>query len=206
MIVQLFNCALYCSSPGTVARSPSSHRLQENRRVGSAEKSLTSPASKFPTIDDMDFYDFPLVGEMRKAFGFGGNLGALKSVTQNGHALPGPKAITFVRNHDIDRGQAKDGGLGGDVPAKFDVGWDDTEEKLNRTDVKLAYAFTFGREDGLPYVFVDMPTAAKFSGMTSLMMKTSPRESDSITSVSLRQQVRSGPISGEWRPVGHRRH
>jgi hypothetical protein len=63
--------------------------------------------------------------------------------------------VTFVRNHDIDRGQAGDRGL---TDNSFGIGWDAGNKRLNRTDVNLAYAFLFGREAGLPYVFVDMPT------------------------------------------------
>ena len=110
-----------------------------------------------PSID-LDFYDFPLAAQMRQAFKPGGDLKSLKDAQKNKHALPGIRAITFVRNHDIDRGQADDGGIRGDGRETFGIGWDEGNQNLNRTDVNLAYAFIFGREDGFPYVFVDMPT------------------------------------------------
>lgn len=110
-------------------------------------------------IPEMDYYDFPLTKLMRSAFAFGGDLRALKKPATGGLALHGTKAVTFVRNHDIDRGQNNDRGI--EDPGgrnTFGVGWDEGSRALNRTDVYLAYAYLFGREDGLPYVFVDMNT------------------------------------------------
>jgi hypothetical protein len=51
----------------------------------------------------LDFYNFPLVAALREVFGFGGNLALLKEAQGMGRALPGVKAVTFVRNNDIDR-------------------------------------------------------------------------------------------------------
>lgn len=109
-------------------------------------------------IPEMDFYDFPLAKTMREAFAFGGDLRDLKNPKGADRALDGPKAITFVRNHDIDRGQADDRGLDAGGRQTYGVGWDEGSRKLDRTDVRLAYAYLFGREDGLPYVFADMNT------------------------------------------------
>lgn len=109
-------------------------------------------------IPELDFYDFPLTRTMRQAFAFGGDLRTLKSPAAADAALPGPEAVTFVRNHDVDRGQADDRGLEGGGRDLFGVGWNEASDRLNRTDVRLAYAYLFGREDGLPYVFVDMNT------------------------------------------------
>jgi alpha-amylase len=120
---------------------------------------ITPSAANLPEIAELDFYDFPLVAALREAFGFGGNLALLKEAQGVGRALPGVKAVTFVRNHDIDRGQANDRGLddsGGRTT--FGVGWDETHHQLDRTDVALSYAFILGREEGFPYIFVDMPT------------------------------------------------
>ncbi|MDH4081874.1 MAG: alpha-amylase family glycosyl hydrolase [Nitrospira sp.] len=120
---------------------------------------IESSPDRFPDVPELDWYDFPLTKTMRDAFGFGGNLTILKDAAQNKRALSGPKAVTFVRNHDIDRGQADDRGIddsGG--RSTYGVGWDESQKHLNRTDVKLAYSFLLGREDGLPYVFVDMST------------------------------------------------
>jgi Alpha amylase, catalytic domain/Alpha amylase, C-terminal all-beta domain len=62
--------------------------------------------------------------------------------------------VDTVFNHTVD-----DRGLVSDRE-KFGIGWTESSEGgvLDRTDVELAYAFIFGREDGLPYVFVDMNT------------------------------------------------
>jgi hypothetical protein len=90
----------------------------------------------------MDYYDFPLTKTMREAFAFGGDLRRLKDPEAHDEALGGPKAITFVRNHDIDRGQNDDRGLVSDRE-KFGIGWTESSEGgvLDRTDVELAYAF-----------------------------------------------------------------
>ena len=110
---------------------------------------------KFPQTEAIAFYDFPLVATMKEAFGPGGDLDLLRNPAAQHRALPGPKAVTFVRNHDIDRGQADDRGLLGGQDT-FGVGWRGPENELIEPDIVLAYAYVFGREEGLPYVFVDM--------------------------------------------------
>jgi alpha-amylase len=126
---------------------------------GEIIKDRPSHFSAWIAVSEMDYYDFPLTKTMREAFAFGGDLRRLKEPEAHDEALGGPKAITFVRNHDIDRGQNDDRGLVSDRE-KFGIGWTESSGGgvLDRTDVELAYAFIFGREDGLPYVFVDMNT------------------------------------------------
>jgi alpha-amylase len=119
---------------------------------------ITSDASSIPQVDELDFYDFPLAATMKKAFSFGENLNLLKNPALDNRALPGPKAVTFVRNHDIDRSQANDRGLDEGSQNTFGIGWNGRDNPLTDSDVMLAYAYIFGREDGLPYVFVDMTT------------------------------------------------
>ena len=92
-----------------------------------------------------DYYDFPLLNTMRLAFGWDGDLSILENPENAGIALAGQNAITFVSNHDIDRGWA--------VPGE---GMDDPKWRIAKEDRELAYAYIFGREAGLPYVFVDM--------------------------------------------------
>lgn len=126
---------------------------------GEIIKDRPSDFSDWLAIEGMDYYDFPLTRTMREAFGFGGDLRILKNPKAENRALDGPKAITFVRNHDIDRGQNFDRGLDGSGGRQsFGIGWNEGTASLDRIDIDLAYAFIFGREDGLPYVFVDMPT------------------------------------------------
>ena len=125
---------------------------------GEIIKNHPSHFAAWVTIPEMDFYDFPLVKTMREAFAFGGDLRTLKNPKAADNALEGPKAITFVRNHDIDRGQADDRGLDAQGRQTYGVGWNESAHSLDHTDVHLAYAYLFGREDGLPYVFVDMKT------------------------------------------------
>lgn len=125
---------------------------------GEIIKSSTSHFEPWIAIEKMRFYDFPLANMMKEAFAPGGDLTKLKEPKANGRALDGSKAITFVRNHDIDRGQVNDRGLKDGGHREYSVGWDDDWQKPNWTDIHLAYAYIFGREDGLPYVFVDMNT------------------------------------------------
>lgn len=125
---------------------------------GEIIKERPSHFAAWRAIQEMDFYDFPLTKTMREAFAFGGDLRTLKNPKASDQALDGPKAVTFVRNHDIDRGQADDRGLDPGGRQTFGIGWDEAAHTLDRTDVHLAYAYLFGREDGLPYVFVDMNT------------------------------------------------
>jgi alpha-amylase len=125
---------------------------------GEIIKNHPSHFAAWVAIPQMDFYDFPLTKTMREAFAFGGDLRMLKNPKADDKALEGPKAVTFVRNHDVDRGQADDRGLDPGGRQTFGVGWNEDTHSLDRTDVRLAYAYLFGREDGLPYVFTDMNT------------------------------------------------
>jgi alpha-amylase len=93
---------------------------------------------------------------MKQAFGFGGDLDVLRDPAAQHRALPGSKAVTFVRNHDIDRGQARDRGLHEGAQGTYGIGWNGPEAELTEADIVLAYAYIFGRDGGVPYVFVDM--------------------------------------------------
>lgn len=124
--------------------------------VGEIIKDRPSHFQAWLDVPEMDYKDFPLLTTMRDAFAFGGDLRTLKNPKDVDRALPGPRAVTLVRNHDIDRGQADDRGL--TDREKFGIGWRESSKSLDRIDVNLAYAYLFGREDGLPYVFVDMNT------------------------------------------------
>ena len=122
---------------------------------------IESNPQKFPQTEAIAFYDFPLVATMKEAFGFGGDLDVLRNPAGQNRALPGSKAVTFVRNHDIDRGQARDRGLHEGAQSTYGIGWNGPERELTEADILLAYAYIFGREGGVPYVFVDMePTTA----------------------------------------------
>jgi alpha-amylase len=118
---------------------------------------ITSSARSMPRIDALDFYDFPLAATLKRALAFGGDLQALRDPAAHDGALEGSKAVTFVRNHDIDRGQANDRGLDAGSLNTFGVGWNGPDQPLTESDIVLAYAYILGREDGLPYVFADMP-------------------------------------------------
>jgi alpha-amylase len=117
---------------------------------------IEADPQKFPQTDAIAFYDFPLVATMKQAFGFGGDLDVLRNPAAQNRALPGSNAVTFVRNHDIDRGQARDRGLHEGAQSTYGIGWNGSEAELTEADVVLAYAYIFGRDGGVPYVFVDM--------------------------------------------------
>ena len=123
---------------------------------------ITRDPGSLPGSAAIAFYDFPLVATMKEAFQLNGRLDLLKNPASKNRALPGTKAVTFVRNHDIDRGQARDRGLEDDRSQDiFGIGWSGANNRLSESDIVLAYAYIFGREDGLPYVFVDMPTRTR---------------------------------------------
>jgi alpha-amylase len=113
------------------------------------------------TMARLRLYDFALLSTMREAFAPGGDLRILRDPLRHGRALPSPGAVTFVRNHDVERGQANDRGI--DEPAyraRFGVGWDERTRVLDRTSVRLAHAYIFGRADGTPYVLAGMERSA----------------------------------------------
>ena len=126
--------------------------------VGEIIKTQPSHFKAWLNQPAMDYKDFPLLKTMREAFAPGGDLSTLKNPKADDRALEGPRAVTLVRNHDIDRGQASDRGLDPGGLKTFGVGWNEDTPTPDRTDVNLAYAYILGREDGFPYVFVDMNT------------------------------------------------
>jgi alpha-amylase len=117
---------------------------------------IESDPQKFPQTEAIAFYDFPLVATMKLAFSFGGDLDVLRNPAAQNRALPDAKAVTFVRNHDIDRGQARDRGLHEGAQGIYGIGWNGPGGELTEADILLAYGYIFGREGGVPYVFVDM--------------------------------------------------
>jgi len=96
-------------------------------------------------IPQAGFYDFPLLNTIRIAFSENGELSVLENSAKKQKSLHGKNAITFISNHDIDRGWA--------VSSE---GMKDPKWRVLKPDRDLAYAYLFGREGGLPYVFIDM--------------------------------------------------
>lgn len=114
-----------------------------------------------PYLDISGFrlYDFPLLSTLRDAFAPGGDLRRLRGPEAGDGALSPCKAITFVRNHDIERGQCGDHGI--EDPAyriRYGVGWDEARQTLDWTTIRLAHAYLFGRSGGIPYVLASMRT------------------------------------------------
>ena len=82
-------------------------------------------------------YDFPLFAQIRKAFGFGGSMNLLVDPGAYGQALAGSKAITFSVTHDIPLNEG----------FRYQI--------MDPTDEKLANAYVFGRDGGVPLVYSD---------------------------------------------------
>ncbi len=112
-------------------------------------------------VSGLRMLDFPLLSTLREALAPGGDLRVLRDPAAFGRALDPARAVGFVRNHDIERGQANDKGI--DETAyrtRFGVGWDEASGRLDRTSVDLAHAYLFAREGGTPYVLAAMRTEA----------------------------------------------
>ncbi len=82
-------------------------------------------------------YDFPLFNQMFNAFKFGGSMNLLVDPGAYGQALAGHRAITFSVTHDIPLNQGF------------------RHQIMEPTDEKLANAYIFGRDGGLPLVYSD---------------------------------------------------
>ena len=74
---------------------------------------------------------------MRQAFGFGGSMNLLVDPAAYGQALAGNKAITFSVTHDIPLNEG----------FRYQI--------FDPTDEKLANAYVFGRDGGVPLVYSD---------------------------------------------------
>ena len=115
--------------------------------------------AQYGAVPQLRMLDFPLLATLRAAFMLGGDLRILRDAARGGRALTGDRAITFVRNHDIERGQAADKGIEDSAyRARFGVGWNEGARSLDRRAVDLAHAFLFARRDGVPYVLCAMRT------------------------------------------------
>ena len=82
-------------------------------------------------------YDFPLFNQMFNALKFAGSMSSLVDPTAYGQALAGDRAITFSVTHDIPLNQGF------------------RHQIMDETDEKLANAYVFGRDGGLPLVYSD---------------------------------------------------
>ena len=87
-------------------------------------------------IRDIDISDYPLLGTMKQAFGFGGDLRALIDPQSYNGALPGVNAVTFAQTHDTVEGR--------DLYDAFG---------LEERDVMLANAYVLARQDGFPLIY-----------------------------------------------------
>ncbi len=92
-------------------------------------------------IRDIDISDYPLLGTIKQAFSFGGDLRSLIAPQNANGALPGVNAVTFAQTHDTVEG--------GDLYNAYGL-----EEK----DVMLANAYVLARQDGFPLIYRDDAT------------------------------------------------
>ncbi len=105
-----------------------------------ADRTADPALSSYRHLAGLDLMDFPLTRTLMDSFGFGGSLRALRSAQTNGRALEGASSVAFVTNHDV---WGNDSGLG----YRFS----------NFQDELLAHLYILGKNDGLPYVFSELP-------------------------------------------------
>lgn len=90
----------------------------------------------YTEIRDIDISDYPLLGTMKQAFGFGGDLRSLIDPQRDNKALPGINAVTFAQTHDTVEGRDLYNAFG-----------------LEERDVMLANAYVLAREEGFPLIY-----------------------------------------------------
>jgi hypothetical protein len=134
-------------------------RLGDALAFGEGVTDRPGDLAPYCAVPRLRMLDFPLLATLRAAFGPGGDLAILRDAAARGGALAGDRAITFVRNHDIERGQADDKGIEDSAyRARFGVGWNEAAWRLDRRAVDLAQACVFARQGGVPYVLCAMRT------------------------------------------------
>jgi hypothetical protein len=134
-------------------------RLGGAPAVGEMVTDRVSELARYGAIPGLRMFDFPLLATLRAAFAPGGDLRTLCAPAMSGGALPDHAAMTFVRNHDIERGQARDKGIEDSAyRARFGVGWNEATQYLDRAQVDMAHAVLFARRDGVPCVLAAMRT------------------------------------------------
>lgn len=114
-------------------------------------------------------YDFPLVHTMKTAFNYGESLAArLVDPVRSEQALEGNRAVTFVVNHDIPTNGSTFSYLLFDQPSE-----------------QMAFAYIFGRRDGVPYVFSDLGFSPE-TGIESDRFKNYHRRTDMAAMIKFR--------------------
>jgi hypothetical protein len=104
-------------------------------------------------VPGLRLYDFPLLATLRTAFAAEGDLRAWNFDA----ALPGASAISFVRNHDIERGQAGDHGIDEtSYRRRYGVGWNEETGRLDRRVVDLAQTALLAQAGGIPNILSAM--------------------------------------------------
>ena len=89
-------------------------------------------------IRGIDISDYSLLGTLKEAFSYGGDLRSLIDPHAAGKALPGPNAVTFAKTHDTVKGS--------DLYSVYGF-----EER----DGMLANAYVLARQEGLPLIYKD---------------------------------------------------
>lgn len=98
------------------------------------------------TLPEMKFFDFPLLGEIAAALRGEQAMSSLAPEGQWVEPLPATASVMLLRNHDLDRGEAKQG-----------EGIDDARYRIDEHAWQLADTALFGMGRGVPYVFVNHP-------------------------------------------------
>ncbi|MDJ0632320.1 MAG: alpha-amylase family protein [Xenococcaceae cyanobacterium MO_188.B29] len=89
-------------------------------------------------IHDLDVSDYALLGTLKNAFSFGGDLRSLIDPASFGGALTGSEAVTFAKTHDTVEG--------GDLYNYYG---------FNPQDQMLANAYILARSEGIPLIYRD---------------------------------------------------
>ena len=134
-------------------------RLEGMPVVGEAVTAEVADLAPYCAVAGLRMFDFPLLATMRAAIAPNGDLRTLTAPSASGKALPDHAAMTFVRNHDIERGQANDKGIEESAyRCRFGVGWDEAGQCLDRAQIDMAHAYVFARRGGVPCVLAAMRT------------------------------------------------
>ena len=102
---------------------------------------------------EMTFFDFALLGQMASCLRGESAMSDLWQKGEMGRGLPAATSVRFLRNHDLDRGEAKQ-----------NEGIDDEGCRIPDESWQIGYTALFCMGKGVPYVFVDQTREAKPAG------------------------------------------
>ncbi|MGJ8724809.1 MAG: alpha-amylase family glycosyl hydrolase [Roseibacillus sp.] len=118
-----------------------------------AECSLPVFEPYLEELPEMAFFDFPQLAQVAACLRGEGPMSDLLEEGEIGRELPPSASVRLLRNHDLDRGEAKRG-----------EGIDDARYRVPDDGWQIGYVALFGVGQGIPYVFVDQVKAKKLVG------------------------------------------